>query len=445
MKATHMILALTLVAAGGATAAFGEFASDDPGFEERPGQFQGRFIAVADADMAATAYADGKLEPFAGAADEARLFVDGAAKGAAPASNSVVSWPQVIDISPDGRYAYVAETRGKPPQGTQRVASANDDFPEGRRLTVLVIEDDGLTHAVTVENAGLNLQSVEAAANGRFLAVGSDEAGAELVIIPLTDGLPSGAPVKFDMAPPFKDGDAERRSRTVHIAPDSATLAVNIANRRVQFYRLTLDETGLPAGVAALGAPVEGLGRELSVGKWTPDGRFFLVTDTNWAGGQIHMLTQGRGALSVIAPPTGESEARLVASAEVGRSPEGFSLSRDGRFVATINMERTYLPEIAPLSFWKGRRLYSVSLLSLDPSTGALAEIDRISAAGILPEDVIFDATGENLAVAVFHRRKGADRLRGFVDFFSIRDGKLESQDVTQAVMRGAHDLALIR
>lgn len=444
MKFGRIALGLLTASAVAACAAFGEFASDDPGFAERPGRFNGRFIALADADMAATAYADGGLEPIDGAGDEARLFVNGAGRASAPASNSVVSWPQVIDVSPDGRFAYVAETRAAAPPGVERVANASTDFPEGRRLSVLSVGEDTLTPVAEVEDAGLNLQSVEAAGNGRFLAVGSEEEGAELVIIPLEDGLPKGDLIKFALAPPYKDGDAERRVRTLHIAPDSASLAVNVANARVQFYRLRLDDTGLPRAVTPIGEPVEGLGRRLAVGKWTPDGRYFLITDTNWGDGPIDMLTQGPSRLSVIAPPADEKAARIVSSAEVGRSAEGFSLSRDGRFAATINMERTYLPEIPPLALWKGRRLYSVSLLTLDPGTGSIAEIDRIAAAGILPEDVIFDSTGENLAVAVFHRRKGPDRKRGFIDFYSVEDGKLVAQGATQAMMRGVHDLVAV-
>lgn len=444
MKIGRIVLVFALTAAAAACAALGEFSSDDPGFAERPGRFNGRFIALADADMTATAYADGGLEPFEGAADEARLFVNGAARGSAAASNSVVSWPQVIDVSPDGRFAYVAETRGAASPGVEKIESPFADFPAGTRLTALSVSAEGLTPVAEVTNAGRNPQSVESAANGRFLALGSEEDSAELVIIPLADGLPSAAPLRFSLAPPYKDGDAERRVRTLHLAPDSTTIAVNVANARVQFYRLTLDESGLPKTIAAIGAPIEGLGRLLAVGKWTPDGRYFLVTDTNWADGPIAMLTQGPSTLSVIAPPTDESPAKIVSSARVGRSAEGFSLSPDGRMAATINMERTYLPQLAPLAFWTGRRLYSVSLLSLDPQTGAIAEVDRISTAGILPEDVIFDETSENLAVAVFHRRKGADRKRGFIDFYSIENGKLVAQGATQAMMRGPHDLVAL-
>lgn len=427
-----------------ACAALGEFASDDPGLQERAGVFKGSFVAVSDADMAATAYVDGRLEPFAGMADMATLLRDGAAAGTAPASNSVVSWPQIVDAGPDGRFVYVVETRGSAPAGTERVANAYLDFPEGKWLTVLSVGAEGLAEAARLDGVGTNIQSVEAARDGRFLALGTEDEGGELVIVPLSDGLPAGEVRRIALKPPFAADDKERRIRTVHLSPDGRMIAVNVANRRVQFYRLEADASGVPAGATPVGAAVEGLGRRLAVGKWTPDGRFFVVTDTNWAESQIHMLTQGPSVLSVVAPPADGAEARIVSRAKVGRSAEGFSLSHDGRFVATINMERTYLPQLAPLAFWNGRRLYSVSLLSFDPATGALAEIDRIKQAGSLPEDVIFDATGDNLAVAVFHRRKGEDRARGFIDFFAIRGGKLESQGVTQAVMRGPHDLVAI-
>jgi hypothetical protein len=56
--------------------------------------------------------------------------------------------------------------------------------------------------------------------------------------------------------------------------------------------------------------------------------------------------------------PDDESAApQIVATASVGRGAKGCRLSCDGRFVASINMERTYLPELFFVDSWKGRRL----------------------------------------------------------------------------------------
>ena len=431
------------VLGAGACAALGDFASDDPGLAAAPGAFAGRFLAVSDADMAGTAYADGALEPLAEEEDALILFDGGVPVASAAASNSVISWPQVVDVSDDGRFAFVVETRGQAPRDVEAYDDVYTAFPEGTWLGVFSIGEETLTLRDARAQLGSNLQSVEAARGQGYLIIASETPDAELITVGIGEDGAIGAVRTFDLDPEYLENDAERRIRTIHVAPDGVTLAANIANHRIQFYRLRLDADGQPNGVVKLGAQTDRIGSRIAVGKWTPDGRHFIITDTNWGDSTLHMLTQGPGALTVIAPPQTASDApRLISRAEVGRSPEGFGISPDGEKIASINMERTYLPNWPFLSVWQGRRRYSVSLLSFDPATGMLEETDRIYKAGILPEDVIFDEDGENLAVAVFHRRKGEDRRRGFIDFFSIENGDaLVSQGVTQPVIRGAHDL----
>ncbi len=418
-----------------------DFSDDDPGFAEAPGAFAGRFLAAADADMAGTAYADGRLEPFAGAEDQLILFEDGAPVATVPAANSVVSWPQILAASPDGRRAYVVESRGGPPQNVDRLDSVYSDLPDGSALQAFAIEERRMVEIARIENVGLNPQSVEVSPGGDFLVVASERPGQELVLVPLdAQGLP-GAPQSVDLAPPYRPEDAEPRIRNLHLAPDGRTLAVNVANRRVQFYELTFDSREIPNGVRPLGPPVD-VGVRLAVGRWTQDSRFFLITDVNAYDSTFAMLTQRGGQVHALAAPDGEAPARVVNSVRVGRFAEGLEISDDGRYVASIAMARTYLPEWWFLEVWPRRRTYSLFLIGLDPASGRLTALDEIRAAGVLPEDVIFDETGRNLAVAVFHRRKGADRLRGFIDYFSIgEDDQLTAQGRTQAVMRGPHDL----
>lgn len=446
VRARFWVTGVVLAGAAGC-AAIGDFASDDPGFTESPGSFEGRFLAVSDADMAATAYADGRLEPIAGARDTLTLFADGAPVASVPAPNSVISWPQVVDVSPDGRRAYVIETFGSLPSassGTEQVEDVNTAFLEGRTLRVFSIAEDSVREIGRRDDIGIKPQSVEVSANGRFLVIATESAGAELTMVPLdTEGLPA-APRFIALDPPYREGDIEPRIRTLHLAPDNRTLAVNVSNARVQFYDLVAGADGLPERAVPIGDPLD-VGVRLAVGRWTRDGRFFLITDVNSYESSLAMLTQRGGQVHVIAPPIAGRAARIIDSARVGRFAEGLELSDDGRMIASIAMERTYLPELSVLKVWPRRRRYLLTLLSLDPDTGELTELDRIRAAGILPEDVIFDETGRNLAVAVFHRRKGPDRQRGFIDFFSITpEGTLRAQGRTQAVMRGPHDLVRI-
>lgn len=425
-------------------AALGDFASDDPAIAEAPGAFEGRFLVVSDADMAATAYADGRLERLA-AHDAIALVSEGAVVGSAPASNSVVSWPQIVEVSADGRFAFVVETRGPAPEGVDRYGNVAADLAVGTRLSIFAVEPAGPRWVESRDGIGQNLKSVNYLRGAHALAIVSQTRGAELVIARLAEHGAIASVNAFPLRMPLREDDEERSINAIHVAPDGRTFAANVANRRVQFYRLRFDDSWAPLGADPLGAPSPDLGRRLSVGDWTPDGRFFLIADTNGGGAGPRMLIQGPGSVIALRPPVGAGVPEIASRAAVGRFPEGMSVSPAGDRVATVNMERTYLPELAPLTFWPGRRQYSVSLLSLDAETGALEEVDRVRQAGLLPENVIFDASGRNLAVAVFHRRRGADRRRGFVDFFSIADGtRLSSQRVTQPVVRGAHDLARV-
>jgi DNA-binding beta-propeller fold protein YncE len=440
MKVMRWVAAALILLSLAACAGLGEFASDDPDLQVRPGAFEGRFLAASDADMVATAYADGQLEPLEDGGDEMALFEAGQSVAKVGASNSVISWPQILDVTPDGRHAFVVETRGPAGEGVATYENVNRELPTGTRLSSYRVGGDGLRLVETADDIGTNLQSVEYSHGVLF--IGTEDAGSELVTVAVGRDGSLGRQKRFDLTPPLRESDVERHTRTVHVSPDGSMLAVNVATRRIQFYRLARGASGDVQNVEPFGAPSLDLGARLSTAKWTPDGRFLLVTDTNGGSG-LRMLLQGPGSVVALAPPADTKSApTVVSSAEVGRFPEGFSISADGTRVAAVNLERTYLPEISLLTAWTGRRLYSVSLLSLDPETGALAELGRTYQAGILPEDVIFDESGKNLPVAVFHRRKGPERRQGFVDFFTVWDGdRLESQGVTQPVMRGVHDL----
>lgn len=426
-----------------ACASLGDFSSDDPGFAETAGTFEGRFLALSDASMAGTAYADNQLEPFEGMRDELTLFAGGAPQSRIAAPNSVISWPQILDISPDGRTAYVVETRGDLDPSISEVENVYYDMPVGQRLFVFRVENEILSQIQMVDEIGSTPQSVEAPEVFPLLYIATEDTGAELVTFSV---LPDGTVEDrraFDLRAPYLPEDAEKRIRNIVVAPDGVTFAANVGNKRVQFYRMILDLDQRPQEIEKIGDPIE-FGVRLSTMKWAPTGRYLIVTDVNSYDSNIAMLTQRGGQVFSIQPPTETAPAQVIDQVRVGRFAEGVELSDDGTLIASIAMERTYLPQLPPLAFWPHRRQYSLMLISLDPETGQLEKLDEVRAAGVLPEDVIFDETGQHLAVATFHRRKGPDRTRGFIDFFSIENGALKAQNKTQAVMRGPHDLVRI-
>jgi hypothetical protein len=112
--------------------------------KEMPYTFAGRNLLIAsDADMVATAYADAKLERVAGIEDTLTLLglplnANQPDVATVQVSNSVMSWPQIIAVSPNGERAYVAEVRGRPADGIQSFETI-DQMPLGAKVTVVDI------------------------------------------------------------------------------------------------------------------------------------------------------------------------------------------------------------------------------------------------------------------------------------------------------------------
>ena len=83
----------------------------------QPVTFNGDTLLIAsDADMVATAYADAKLDRVAGVEDaltviDLPLDFNNPSISSVQVSNSVMSWPQIIATSPDGKKAYIVEVR----------------------------------------------------------------------------------------------------------------------------------------------------------------------------------------------------------------------------------------------------------------------------------------------------------------------------------------------
>jgi len=420
--------------------------------DDRP-RFDGYILAAADADMVAFAYADGRLEPLSPDEGVDSLILITEREGELvildqrPAPNSVISWPQIVEGVAETRSVYVVETRGALPRSVEQVESAYTGFPEGRSLFAYHIEDSQLTdrgHSAV----GLNPQSVSRGPDANWLLIASEDDQAEAVFVEISDNGTTLAQRTINLDPDYREG-GENRLRGLFWSPDGTFVAANVENKRVEIYRVERDTAGDPSGLIGMGEPLE-IGGRWSVGKWTPDGQYFLLTDTGWPdeSGGLAMLTQPRGRLVSISV-TDRGEAFVADEIRVGLSPEGFDISPDGRLAVTVNMGRTYLPDIPLLRFWPGRNQSSLTLVSLDPDTGALSqEGPEIYFDGVLPEDAIFDEDGDSIAVATFHLRTGTLRRHGLIDLWRVMDTprgpRLQNTGERLQTVRGPHDLVLM-
>ena len=412
-------------------------------------QFDGRaLIAIADVDMPAAGYVDGRLQPIAGAGDSLVVFPSPIGAGApvsVPASNSVMAWPGSLDLSPDGRFAYVAELRAAPPGSLEKMRDVYDEMPAGKLLTAVDITDASRPKLVGAVDVGGVPTSVHVAPSNAFALVSVKDRADGLVAVVLEAGTPTRV-IRLGFSSPISaKRDIDDGVMFVRLAPDGRTFVVNLANTHVAFGRLDIGPDGLPTSAQIVGAPLA-VGEWLTIARWSNDGRHAVFADVAWGEKPIDAALNGPGALISIAYDEA-GEHRVASTAQVSLSPEGFDMNRAGDLFVAVNMERTYLPDGLPYSLFGRRSHSSLSLVAFDAATGALKTADGpVGFEGVLPEDAVFDADGDMIAVAVFHdRAKRPDH--GWVEFFRVetKNGapRLFPTGRRLITPRGAHDLAL--
>jgi len=254
----------------------------------------------------------------------------------------------------------------------------------------------------------------------------------ELSLIPLNNGLRELAPIRLPVSNAF----------TAWPLNLAGTFAMQNEARFARY-----EVTGNSIKLEAWGEPLI-TGKFPSVGHWTPDGSYFIVTNLYWFGGTADLYVgTGNSTLTVIAfndkPRSGKVAHTIVSTASVGASAEEFTISPDGQRVVSLNMENSFLPPQDPrLTYYS-----SLTLLNFDRQTGILTPRGTYPFEGILPEGITFDASSQFLAVANFAHFNPQRTEQTTINFWRLVDSvepKLVQLDVKVPVMRGAHIVKLI-
>ncbi|MEM7759396.1 MAG: hypothetical protein AAF298_14905, partial [Cyanobacteria bacterium P01_A01_bin.40] len=331
----------------------------------QPVMFAGdKLLIASDADMVATAYGDAKLDRVAGVEDaltviDLPLNPKNLRISTVPVSNSVMSWPQIIAVSPDGKRAYIVEVRSRPEDGIQELETI-DDMPEGEYLTVVDLTDSTQPQVIETIKVGRNPEHISVSPNGRLLAINFQEKGRELSIYKLK---PDGALGRNFDFPIFSNGTrADNQTAIWH--PSGKYLATTQnKNSEVAFYQV-LTTANDEIKVEPYGDPIK-VGNHLSHPRFTSDGRFLLVTDLKWSTKflrELNFLMNPLGeAISIKFEPETDKPPVITSRVEVGLSPEGFAISPDDSLITTVNIRRTYLPDFIPA--WRGKSYSSLSLV----------------------------------------------------------------------------------
>ena len=371
---------------------------------------KGRILVVAsDGDMQASAYQGDRLGPqtpdLLTVIRLDRPLTD-ARPVSVPVSNSVVGPPSALTLTPDGRYALVAETRGRNTNGPDAKLA---QLPPGRALTVVDLVDPDRPKVVQRLIGRENPLSVSVSPDGGRVAVAyaGGAGGPPLVLYRLRAGRLEDA--QSPGVPGFEAGDA-LKGAAYH--PGGALALVYAKPPRLAFVRLR--EVGGRTELTTWGNDVA-LGPTPFEVRFAADGRFALVNDMT-----VPPRGDGRGMVTSIAvaqavDPRGAPRHVPVSSARTGIMPEGLAVSPDGRWVVTTNLERTADRVDDP----HHGGFATLTLLRLNPVTGRLTRVGDRAFNGIIPEGVVFDDTGRRFAVICFDHARGRPRGRS-VDFWTI-------------------------
>lgn len=412
--------------------------------------FEGRFlVSVSDADMVATAYVDGDLGPREGrdALSVIRLDRDPRDWTATEisASNSVAGPPAAIDITRDGRFAFVIETFAQRPDNDAR--HTFEDLGYGARLFVFNLANPDRPRLIQTVETPTRPDAVRVSPDGRRVAVSFHPEGAgtetPLAIYPFTNGR-LGEP----SFPVIENWDLEAaRLIDMDWHPDEPILVLlNETEADMRFARVNDDNTLTTFGnvVKVEKAPYRVF--------FTPDGRHVVTNALYWGLDIIGFWVEPpRGSLLTVrmnAEVDGDNiRHAIVSRITTGYAPEGLAVSPDGRWVASTNLERSYMPYDDPRVTWYS----SITLARLDPETGQLAHVGEFNYDGILPEAAVFDNSSRYLAVANFDhfddRREGSS-----IDFWRIQSDPMEPWNTqliktehSVPVARGAHSMTIAR
>jgi hypothetical protein len=404
---------LTLAAILSSALTYPVAATDLPGFARRIAA--GTIAAISDGDFVAQSYATGRLAPrAAGHRDILTILsiADGKVTASEiPISNSVTAAPEILELTRDGRTAFVIERLGERPEGAEMVR----DLAPGRRLFAVDLSTKSAPRLAATAEIAAFPEGLSVSPNGMRIAVVSNTAEASFVqIVPYANGR-FGEVARFNLADlgitdsgPGPRGGVTATNVDWH--PSGRFIAVNInTQNRVAFFEVS-EVDGRPS-LRPWGNVVE-VGQDPFVGRFTPDGRFYLTSD--WGRDFSATTLEGRipltpSAISVVRvadqPASGETIRHTrVSGATTDLSSEGLAISPDGRLIATVNMRGTAFLPGSP----RFQREASATLLMLDPQTGAIEKVADFSFEGVLPEGGRFDLTGDHFLATVFQGHDGA-------------------------------------
>ncbi|WP_247234931.1 lactonase family protein [Telluribacter sp. SYSU D00476] len=391
-------------------------------------------VAISDADMAASAFIDGKLLRDNAVKDKLTSIKFPLQRGGKTfesiiVSNSALTYSKSIAVPKTGGLAFVLDARVSPSEDVSEYKDAMKEFPEGQKLTVVDIVNLAAPKQKFAFAVGKNPTAIDI--NKNELMVATSEAGKELVFLEVND---DGKPTRLAHLPAQLDS---ARIIDLSFHPTGNYLAVTLdQTKEVGLYRIVRDG-GKLKNIEMVGKPFKA-GDNPATGKFSADGKHYFVLDTKGAVGKA----TGEGELMVVEfSLDGSAEHKVVSKTPVGLNPGAFAINPEGNMIVTANVGKS----VQPWTEANAGGGSSLTLLKVG-ADGAMTKVADYPVEGIMPQSIAFDKDGSNLAVAIYEYLDFGDRTGG-IEFWSVSKGdspKLTKQPGKISVERGCHTIRVI-
>ncbi|APO74527.1 lactonase-like protein [Rhizobium etli 8C-3] len=403
-----------------------------------------RILVLSDTDMVPTVYETGELGPLDAEHGDTLSIITSPSSDAPlvspiKISNSNYGPPGALDLSPDGLYAFVAETFRQRPEGATRL----DELPQGD--TIRSVRLDGARPPVVDSvRIGTQPQAIAVSPSGDLIVAITVDPDRELAFVPLTDGR-FGPVTNFGLDLEPATGSIPLKSTWVQWHPSGRYIAVNLVDRnQVAFYEVVRGQDATVSDIHPWGNRVH-TNKFPFVGRFSPDGRYYVTSDVQWGVDTDGFYGVREGILTTVrlanVGARGDAARHTVPHITLGGwGAETVAFSPDGRFLVTSNLPGTGKPEGS--RDWTEQA--SLSLYELDRETGRLTLHGEWPISGVLPQGLAFDRGGRHVFVGVNRYRNENTSPGGAVEVWRISTEGRPSLVATQDRFRlppGVHTI----
>ncbi|RAJ95999.1 6-phosphogluconolactonase (cycloisomerase 2 family) [Larkinella arboricola] len=399
--------------------------------QQEPIQFTAKgIVTLSDADMSASALADGNLYRSKTSRDVLTVIKfpldrSGQNMATAPISNSSALYDKAAVVTPNGRFAFVLEGHGPLGDSVSTLKDGVKGLPAAARMFIVDLAPAKPTAKVV--SVGNLPMAITINPQGNTLAVASGDAGKEMRLVEIDN---TGTPKRVVTAPsPVPNA----RITDMVWSPNGNFIAYIMEDtQEVGLMKYSLDASKKP-NLVPHGKPIK-VGGLPATGRFSPDSKFFIVSDIKKGA---NAQGAGKGELFVVQFSTEDTPAehKVVSQLAAGESGEAMTVSPDGSMVIVANAGQSYQP------FGNaGAGKSSLSVYALDKE-GKLTLANEYPFDGIMPQSIEFDKSGNAIAVAVSEYLDYGDRT-GAIEFWKVTKGdkpSLEKMAGKISVPRGCH------